>query len=122
LPETGHQENDIIAIFVTASNEKEAEKIADFLLKQKLVACANIIPGISSLFWWEGKKESARETLLIMKSTLANLEEIIRAVRKTHSYTVPEVIAIPVIGGNGHYLEWVRKTVSPNHTNIKEVK
>jgi len=122
LPETGHQENDIIAIFVTASNEKEAEKIADFLLKQKLVACVNIIPGIFSLFWWEGKKESARETFLILKSTLANLEEIIRAVRKTHSYTIPEVIAIPVIGGNGHYLEWVRKTVSHNHTNIKEVK
>ncbi|NOZ63625.1 MAG: divalent-cation tolerance protein CutA [Caldiserica bacterium] len=111
LTETGHAGNNIVAIFVTASNQKEAEKIADILLNQKLVACANIIPGISSFFWWEGKKESSTETLLILKSTLTHLEEIINAVKRIHSYTVPEVIAIPVIGGNEHYLKWVREIV-----------
>lgn len=100
-----------IVVFVTASSQKEAQKIADLLLNKRKAACVNIVPGVDSKFWWKGKLDSAQESLLIIKTKASALPEVIALVKKAHSYTVPEVIALPIIGGNEDYLKWVNEEV-----------
>ncbi len=100
-----------VAIFITTGSPEEAHKIAEVLLKQREAACANIVPGVSSLFWWQDKIESAEENLLIVKTKASLLNEIIRLVIENHSYEVPEVVALPIVGGSLDYLEWIDKEV-----------
>ena len=100
-----------IVVFVTSANEKEAKIIADQLLKNKIAACVNMIPKINSVFWWEKKIDSAAEILLIIKSKYTALGKIIKTVKKLHSYQVPEIIALPIIGGNKDYLAWIHESV-----------
>jgi len=90
-------------------NSEEAHKIANVLLSQRKAACINIVPGVSSLFWWQDKIDSAQESLLIIKTKASLLDQIVTLVRETHSYDTPEVIALPIVGGNQDYLEWIGK-------------
>jgi periplasmic divalent cation tolerance protein len=100
-----------IVTFVTASSKKEAEKIVKALLKNKLAACVNVVREIESFFWWRGKIDRAKETLLIIKSKKAKLAGIIKLVKSLHSYEVPEIIALPITGGFKPYLEWIDESV-----------
>jgi len=99
-----------VVIFVTASSRKEARKITDKLLGEKLVACVNIIPGIQSTYWWKGKIEKAPEILLILKTKASLTGRVVKAVRRIHSYQVPEIITLPITGGNPDYLKWIGST------------
>ncbi len=101
-----------IVIFITANDAEEAENIAEVLLGQRLAACINIIPSINSSFWWEGKLETAQESMIVVKTEAARLPEIIQSVKTVHSNTVPEIIALPIIGGNQDYLDWIDNEVS----------
>jgi len=105
------KESAYIVLFVTASNSEEAHKIAKVLLSQRKAACVNIVSEISSLFWWQGKLDSAQESLLIVKTKASLLNQIVTLVREIHSYEVPEIVALPIIGGNEDYLEWIDKEV-----------
>jgi periplasmic divalent cation tolerance protein len=96
-----------VVIFVTASSEEEAGKIAERLLTSRKAACVNIVPGVSSSFWWQGKLDSAQESLLIIKTRASLLQEVVALVKEVHSYSVPEIIALPIIGGNEDYLNWI---------------
>jgi periplasmic divalent cation tolerance protein len=96
-----------IVIFVTTSTEEEAHRIAELLLGRRKAACVNIVPSVDSSFWWQGKLDSAQESLLIIKTKASLLPEIIELVKGIHSYEVPEIIALPIIGGNENYLNWV---------------
>lgn len=96
-----------VVILITASIDEEAEKIANKLLTQRKAACVNIIPKVRSLFWWKGELDSADEAVLIVKSKASLVDEIVSLVRELHSYEVPEVIALPLIGGNRDYLNWM---------------
>jgi periplasmic divalent cation tolerance protein len=98
---------DHIVVFVTAADGEEARMIARRLLDARLAACVNIIAAIDSQFWWRGKLDSTAESLLIVKTRGRLLEEIIETVKKAHSYEVPEIIALPVIGGSREYLDWI---------------
>lgn len=100
-----------IIILVTAGNKKEAKTIALGLIKQRLAACVNIIDRVDSLFFWEAKTERAKECLLIIKSGKEKLPRIIKLVRSLHSYKVPEIIALPIIGGSQAYLRWLDASV-----------
>ena len=100
-----------IVLFITASSSEEAYKIAEVLLNQRKAACVNIVPGVSSLFWWQDKLDSAQESLLIVKTKASLLPEIISLVKGIHSYDIPEIIALPIVGGNQDYLEWIGKEV-----------
>ena len=102
-----------LVILVTASNSEEAHKIADELLGRRQVACVNIVPGVNSLFWWQDKLDSAHENLLIIKTKASLLNEIVALVKRIHSNDVPEIIALPIVGGNPDYLEWMSKEVKP---------
>ena len=96
-----------IVILVTAKDEAQANKIAEKLVADKLVACANIVRGIQSIFWWEGKVDRAEETLLILKSRRRHFPSIVKTVKSLHSYDVPEIIALPIVEGNKDYLKWI---------------
>ena len=100
-----------LVLLVTVSDSEEAHKIAGELLNRRKAACVNIVPGISSLFWWQDKLDSAQENLLIIKTKAAVLDEIVRLIKEIHSYSVPEIIALPIVGGNQDYLEWVGREV-----------
>jgi periplasmic divalent cation tolerance protein len=96
-----------IVVIITTETDSEAHKIADVLLDQKKAACVNIVPRVDSRFWWEGKIDSARESLLIVKTKASLLDEVVNLVKQNHSYSVPEVIALPITGGNPDYLSWI---------------
>jgi periplasmic divalent cation tolerance protein len=105
------EDDKMIVILITTGTDKEAQRIADVLLKHRRAACVNIVPTVSSWFWWEGKIESDRECLLIVKTKASALEELVSLVREVHSYDVPEIIALPILGGNPDYLDWIAKEV-----------
>ena len=96
-----------VVILITTATDEEAHKIAQVLLNQRKAACVNIVPRVSSLFWCQGKLDSAQESLLIVKTKASLLTKIITLVRESHGYTTPEIIALPIIGGNQDYLDWI---------------
>jgi len=98
-----------IVVLITTGSAEEAKKIAAALLEQKKAACVNIIPQVSSRFWWEGELDSAEESLLLIKTRTQMLDDVISLVQENHSYDVAEVIALPVVGGNQDYLDWIGK-------------
>ena len=100
-----------LVIFITTGTDEEAHRIANILLNQRKVACVNILPKVSSLFWWQDKLDSAQESLLIIKTKASLLDEIVTLVKEIHSYDTPEIIALPIIGGNHDYLDWIGKEV-----------
>lgn len=102
---------DFCVIFVTCRSKKEADVIASSLLKKRLVVCANIISGVDSRFWWDGKIDRSKETLVIMKTRLNRFKRIEKEVKCLHSYDVPEIIAIPIVAGSRDYLGWINDTV-----------
>jgi len=104
-----------VVIFVTASSKKEADGIARALLKKKLAACVNITDTVKSLFWWQGKIDTAKELLLIIKSKRALLPQIIKLIKSKHGYDVPEIIVLPIIAGNSDYLRWIDDSVRKPH-------
>ncbi len=101
-----------IVILITAASAEEAQRISSLLLEHRKAACVNIIPKVASRFWWQGKLDSAEESLLVVKTRASLLPEIIELVKGVHSYSVPEIIALPIIGGNPDYLAWIDKNVS----------
>jgi len=98
-------------IFITCANKKEAKAIAASLIKQKLAACVNIASKVNSIFFWENKVDSADEILLIVKSKKDLMPKIIKAVKRIHSYKVPEIIALPIVAGDKPYLRWIDASV-----------
>ena len=100
-----------IVLFITTTTTEEAQRISSMLLNQKKAACVNIVPKVSSLFWWQDKLDSAQESLLIVKTKTILLNEIVTLVREIHSYDIPEIIALPIAGGNQDYLDWIGKEV-----------
>ena len=101
-----------VVVFITAGTQEEAQKIAGTLLERRKAACVNIVPRVDSHFRWEGKLETDQEVLLIIKTRASLVDELVDLVKSIHSYDVPEVIALPIVGGNQDYLEWVGEEVA----------
>jgi periplasmic divalent cation tolerance protein len=97
----------LVVVFITVDSQQTAKKITDTLLTERKAACVNIVPAVESHYWWQGKKESAKELLLIVKTQAELLDELVALVKKYHPYSVPEIVALPIIGGNEAYLKWV---------------
>ena len=95
------------AVYITTKNKTEAQKIANELVKAKLAACVNIIGKIDSIYRWEGKIESAKETLLIAKTKKTLVSKLIKKVKKIHSYSCPCIVSLPISKGNLDYLKWI---------------
>lgn len=103
---------EFIVILVTAATTEEAETVADTLVRDRLVACANILGGVRSIFHWQGKIDEADEHLIIMKGRSEHFQRIEQRVRELHSYEVPEIIALPILAGSAPYLNWLRRETS----------
>jgi len=98
----------VLVILVTAVNQEEARKIGKGMVDAKLAACANIIPGIQSIYRWKGKVVKAQEVLIILKSTRPRYRALEKAIKAMHTYETPEIIALPVKEGLDRYIGWVR--------------
>ena len=99
-----------IVVLVTSGSEEEAIKIANSLVEEGLAACVNIISPVRSIYRWEGKIWDEKEWLLIIKTQQKRFEELERKVKSLHSYSVPEIIALPVVEGFAPYLKWLEET------------
>lgn len=98
-----------VSIYITAPDQKEAEKIGETVVRERLAACANIIPNMRSVYWWNDRLEKSDETVLILKTTEENAEAIIRRVKELHSYENPCIVALPIIKGSREYLKWIKE-------------
>jgi periplasmic divalent cation tolerance protein len=101
-----------VMVFVTCKSSAEARRIGRAAVTSRLAACANVVPGkIESIYRWRGKVERARETLLLLKTTRRRWPKLRDAIRRMHSYEVPEIVALPIAAGLAEYLDWVTESV-----------
>lgn len=100
---------DEIVVFITAPNEYEAARIAKTLVEARLAGCANIIKDIRSIYNWHGKIEDEKEILMVIKTQKKLFNLLMEKVKELHSYTVPEIIALPIITGSKDYLKWLNE-------------
>ncbi len=98
-----------IVVFITASDEEEASKIARALVEERLAGCVNIIKDIRSIYSWQGKIEDEKEVFMVVKTQKTLFDSLIKRVKELHSYTVPEIIALPIIQGSEDYLKWLKE-------------
>ncbi len=101
-----------ILVISTLPDRDAAEKMAYFLIEQQLAACVNILPGVTSVYRWQGKVESANETILLIKTTMARYPALEAAIKAQHPYELPEIIAVPINAGLPAYLAWVATETS----------
>lgn len=95
-------------VLVTAKDQEEAGMIASSLVESRLAGCVNIVPQVRSVYAWEGRVCDESEALLIIKTRRENVSEVTVRVKQLHSYTVPEVIALPIVEGSSDYLKWLK--------------
>jgi periplasmic divalent cation tolerance protein len=108
----GVQLADKLVVMVTCSSAAEAGRIARAVVKARLAACVNILPGaVTSIYRWKGKVESAKERLLLIKTSRPRLAKLRAAIERLHSYDVPEFIALPIVAGAPKYLSWLDESL-----------
>jgi periplasmic divalent cation tolerance protein len=98
---------DFQIVLSTCADREQAERIAHRLVEQHLAACVNILPGVQSIYRWQGAVESAAEVLLLIKTSSARSQDVQSAIASLHSYEVPEFLILPVLGGSDAYLAWL---------------
>ncbi len=102
---------DAIIVLVTCGSEEEGVKIAHSLVEERLAACVNLISPVRSIYRWEGKIWDEKEWLLIIKTQKDRFEELEKRVKFLHSYSVPEIIGLPIVEGSSAYLNWIRENI-----------
>jgi periplasmic divalent cation tolerance protein len=106
---------DYIMVFCTCPDENSAKAIASQLIQAKIAACVNLIPGVQSIYCWQGKIEQATEVQLLIKTKTRCFEQINQLIRSIHPYDTPEILATPIVDGDNQYLAWIDSTVTaPN--------
>jgi periplasmic divalent cation tolerance protein len=99
-----------IVVLITTPSLREARTIGRKLVEEKLAACVNIVPQIASIFHWQGKICRARESLMVLKTQPSCFDRLVKRVKSLHRYSVPEIIALPIIRGSQDYLRWIHKS------------
>jgi periplasmic divalent cation tolerance protein len=105
------KQSGLAVVLITAANREEADNIASALLENRKAACVNIVDRVASSYWWQGKIDSADEVLIMVKTRASAVSQVIELVKRNHSYTVPEIIALPILDGNQDYLDWISDEV-----------
>jgi periplasmic divalent cation tolerance protein len=103
-----------VFVYMTASSKEEAGEIGTLLVEERLVACVNIIEGMSSIYRWEGRIHVDSEVIVIAKTVAGLIDKLILRVKSIHSYTVPCIISLPVTGGNPDFLNWIEEETTSN--------
>ncbi len=98
---------DALVVLVTAPSAEKAAELGRVVVSERLAACASVVPAIRSIYWWEGAVRDEGEALMVLKTTRARFEALRDRVLSLHPYQVPEVVAVPIEGGNERYLEWI---------------
>ena len=106
-----------VVVLSTAPNLKSARQLARLALADRLIACANLIPGIESHYWWEGKLETSREVLLVLKTLRRTLPRLEKLWREEHPYDTPELVVLDMNSGGAAYLDWIHAAVSGEGVN-----
>jgi periplasmic divalent cation tolerance protein len=94
-------------IFSTCSDQGEANRIAQDLVERRAAACVSVVPGVQSVYRWEGKVEKAQEVLLLIKTSAERFAAVRDRIAELHSYETPEIIALPIAAGSDQYLNWI---------------
>jgi periplasmic divalent cation tolerance protein len=94
-------------IYITASNAEEAKDLGRALVEARLVACANVIPNMTPIFWWDGRVQEDSEAILLAKTRNALVQQVIDFVQREHSYDCPAVLALPIQAGHAPFLQWI---------------
>jgi periplasmic divalent cation tolerance protein len=102
-----------IVVLVTCGSEEEALKIGRVLVEERLAACANLVSPVRSIYRWEGKLCEDPESLLVIKTQQDRFESLEKRIKSLHSYSVPEIIGLPILEGSPSYLEWLREMTEP---------
>ena len=105
--------SDIRLVYVTVSNAREAERIANSLVMEHLAACANILGSIRSIYFWQGNLECSSEVAMLLKTTESLVPAVISRVKSMHSYDCPAVLVLPVVDGHDTFLQWIRSETQP---------
>lgn len=105
-------------VMCTCPDQDSARAIAENLINQKLAACVNILPGVESVYTWQGKRESAQEHLLFIKTAEHIYDEVEMTINELHPYDTPEVIAINIENGSIGYLKWISENIKSDNTNL----
>ena len=100
-------------MLVTAPDADTAAGLARQLVEERLVACANLVPAVRSIYRWEGAVADDSEVLLVLKTARDRLEQVAARVKDLHPYELPEVVALPIVGGSRDYLDWLLAEASP---------
>lgn len=100
-----------LVVLITTPTRDEAAHLARTLVEERLAACVNVVPGIQSFFYWEGRMNEEAESLLLVKTERDRYQALEARVKELHSYTVPEILAIPIERGSASYLDWVHQHV-----------
>lgn len=106
------QETQYIQIYWTCGSLDEARKVSRLLVEQRLVACANIIPWIESIFLWNDELDTSQETKVIYKTRQEKFEEIKEIILKNAKYEIPEILKVPILGGHQDYLDWIDESLN----------
>jgi len=104
---------DVLQVTTAAGSREEARALAGVLLERRLAACVQVVGPVESRYRWEGRLETATEWLCVAKTTAGRYDEVEAAIRQAHSYDVPEILAVPVVGGSEAYLRWVAEETAP---------
>lgn len=102
----------VSVVYITIDNMQDARKIATRLVEEQIVACVNIIPKIESIYRWKGKIENEEEIILIAKTSDQNVKKTIHRIKELHSYEVPDIVVLPVVGGLKDYLDYITNETS----------
>ncbi|MGA8142384.1 MAG: divalent-cation tolerance protein CutA [Candidatus Acidiferrales bacterium] len=103
---------DKLVVLVTCRSPKEAERIARALVERRLAACVNVLASpVRSIYRWKNRIESAKEILLLVKTSRVKFPQVQSAIKRVHSYEVPEIIALPIVAGSRAYLAWLAESV-----------
>ena len=106
--------SDFEIVLCTCPDKETAKKLARLLVEKKMAACVNILPGITSIYEWDGKIESTQEHLLLIKSSCGHYRLIESEIFRHHPYEIPEIIAVPIERGLPEYLDWINSCLSSN--------
>ena len=104
---------DVVLAVSTAPDADTAERIARVLVEERLAACVNVLPGVASLYRWEGEVREDAESALILKTTASRFEGLRARIRALHSYDLPAILALPAATGDADFLAWVREQAGP---------
>ena len=96
-----------IVVLITAGKEEDAAEIAKEIVRDRLAACVNIVRGVRSIYRWQGKTEDEGEVLMVVKTRRALFADLAKRVKELHSYSVPEIIGLPIVEGSEDYLRWL---------------